>query len=303
MPAYSLEDDLRRWGPGSAAPPPNLEEARAYCRRLARRHYENFIVASWLLPRELMPHFFSVYAYCRWADDLADETGDRLRALELLEWWEQCLNDCYRGRARHPVFVALTETIENFQIPETPFRDLLAAFRLDQRQTRWPTHDDLLAYCRKSANPVGRIVLHLGRCAMPENATLSDSVCTGLQLINFWQDIARDRDRGRIYVPQASWSKHGVSEEDFFAESAGEPFRNMLAEEVENAEQFLEAGRPLVGRVGSILASEVELFIEGGLAVGRAIRRQRFDVLRRRPRVSRWKQFGLLARAWWRQGR
>ena len=141
----------------------NLAEARSYCRRFARSHYENFAVASWLLPASLRPHFFHRYAYCRWADDLADETDDPELSLERLNAWESQLHACYAGHAEHPIFVALQETIEAFSIPRQPFLDLLVAFRRDQQPGRYETMDELLNYCRYSANPVGRLVLYLGR--------------------------------------------------------------------------------------------------------------------------------------------
>ena len=168
MSSATFTAELARFGPDEAAAPPSREEARAYCRHLARTHYENFTVASWLLPRALRQHFYHVYAYCRWADDLADEVHEPGRSEALLDWWEEQLEACYRGDARHPVFVALRETIEQFAIPAEPFRDLLTAFRQDQRQTRYETADALLGYCRYSANPVGRLVLHLGRCHTPD---------------------------------------------------------------------------------------------------------------------------------------
>ena len=165
--------DLARYGPEAAAGTPfTLRQSRRYCRRLARRHYENFTVVSWLLPRRLRQHVANVYAYCRWADDLADEIGDPGRSLALLDWWERQLGDCYQGRATHPVFVALAETIRKFNIPREPFLDLLAAFRQDQQVTRYETIEQVLEYCRYSANPVGRLVLHLGQCHTPERATV-----------------------------------------------------------------------------------------------------------------------------------
>ena len=143
---------------------------------MPRRHYENFTVASCLLPRHLLPHFYAIYAYCRWADDLADETGDPQRSLALLDWWQERARRCYQGEAEHPVFVALGATIRQFEIPREPFLRLLAAFRQDQHVTRYQTHQDVLAYCQDSANPVGRLVLYLGRCHDDQRGHLSDSI-------------------------------------------------------------------------------------------------------------------------------
>lgn len=291
----SILDELARFGPEAcSAPPLSLAAAQQYCRRLARTHYENFTVASWLLPRTLRQHFFGVYAYCRWADDLADETGDTLRSLELLDWWERQLDDCYRADAQHPVFVALAETITTFAIPVDPFRDLLTAFRQDQRQTRYETFDELLGYCRHSANPVGRIVLHLGRCVTDENLRLSDSVCTGLQLANFCQDVARDYARGRIYLPRESWRQFGYDEAMFARHECNAAFRKLLQHEVDRAANFLHDGWPLVKSVSRELQTDVALFIRGGIAILHEIRRQNYDVWFRRPVVTKWTKLKLI---------
>src|SRR5262245_5403791 len=194
--------DLARFGPTTRTRTVSLSEAQSYCARLARTHYENFAVATFLLPRRLQRPFHSVYAYCRWADDLADETGGGPRALELLRWWRHELLRCYDGIARHPVMVALRPTIEKFRIPPQPFLDLLFAFEQDQLVKRYATYDQLLNYCRYSANPVGRLVLYLCGAYDEERAVLSDHVCTGLQLANFWQDVARDLGIGRVYLPE-----------------------------------------------------------------------------------------------------
>ena len=206
--------DLALYGPEAKIPKPfRPAQGRKYCRRLARGHYENFTVVSWLLPRRLRQHFYNVYAYCRWADDLADEPGDPQKSLALLDWWEKELRDCYAGKVRHPVFVALTETIRRFDIPIDPFVDLLVAFRQDQRIRCYDNLAQLTEYCRYSANPVGRLILYLGKCHSPERAQLSDSICTGLQLANFWQDVARDYEMGRVYLPAAEQSRFGYTPE------------------------------------------------------------------------------------------
>jgi len=301
MPADAFAAELERLGPGAPhSREPSSARSRRYCRRLAGRHYENFTVASWLLPRRLKQHFCNVYAYCRWADDLADETGDPKRGLELLGWWEGQLRDCCAGKAAHPVFVALAETIRQFQIPAEPFVDLLVAFRQDQRVTRYETFDQLLEYCRYSANPVGRLVLYLGRCNTPQRARLADSICTGLQLANFWQDVARDWDRGRIYLPQVDCRRFGFQEEDFARGECNEAFRRLLAAQVEQAEGWLRRGLPLVALMPPELQFDVALFIHGGLAILDAIRRQKYDVWTRRPVVSKTKKLRILAGCWWR---
>jgi squalene synthase HpnC len=291
--------DLDLFGPDATPRPLTLDESRRYCRRLAERHYENFTVASRLLPRRLRQHVCNVYAYCRWADDLADETGDPQRSLALLDWWEKLLHECYEDQATHPVFIALSETIRQFDIPVEPFLDLLTAFRQDQQVTRYETIDQLLGYCRYSANPVGRMVLYLGQCHTPERVRLADSICTGLQLANFWQDIARDWDRGRVYLPQADCRRFGYDEGCFARRECNEAFRRLLAARVEDAEGRLRAGLPLAMEMPKGLRLPVALFAGGGLATLEAIRRQRFDVWTRRPTVSRAERLRLLLGCWW----
>ena len=180
--------------PGYAIPraAPSLAEARDYCRRLARSHYENFSVASWFLPRRLHQHFFNVYAYCRISDDLGDEAGDPMLSLELLDQWQAELRACYHSTPKHPVFVALAETVQQCGIPEHEFADLLTAFRQDQSVTRYQTFSDLLGYCRNSANPVGHLVLYVCGYKDTHRQKLSDFTCTALQLANFWQDVCVD---------------------------------------------------------------------------------------------------------------
>jgi squalene synthase HpnC len=300
MTVAAFTAELAMYGPWSAEDrrAPSLAEAHDYCERLAKMHYENFTVASWLLPKHLRPHFHAIYAYCRWSDDLADETGGGQSAIDLLDWWERRLEACYRGEARHPVFVAIRPTIEEFAIPIEPFRDLLVAFRQDQYRKEYETFNDLLGYCRNSANPVGRLVLHLGRCATPENLLLSDSVCTGLQLANFWQDVARDWDLGRAYLPQESCRAAGYTSEMFARREYNPEFRALLAGETDRAERYLRAGAPLVERVPNEVALDVALFIRGGLAILEAIRNMDYDVWRRRPEVSKLAKLKLLVQAW-----
>jgi squalene synthase HpnC len=296
---YSFAAELSRWGPDSAPQAPTLAEAKAYCRNLAQSHYENFTVASWFLPRHMRQHFYNVYAYCRWADDLADETAGGAATLDLLDWWQRELDAMYAGQGSHPVFVALSQTIADFEIPRQPFADLLIAFRQDQAKMRYATFDELLKYCRYSANPVGRIVLHLDQSYDEVNAALSDHVCTGLQLANFWQDVARDWQRGRVYLPQAECRKFCIDEGNPDWGQATMQFRELLKLQVLEAQQFLLAGWPLVGRVTSDLRREVELFISGGLAILDAIRRQDYDVWSRRPQVGKLQKLSLAVRAWW----
>ena len=205
-------------------------EAERYTRWLATHHYENFNVVSWLLPRRLRQHFYNVYAYCRWADDLGDEVADPARALELLDDWDQELRDCYAGKPSHPVFIALRQTIAACDIPIEPFSDLLVAFRQDQTVHRYPTWNGVLGYCRYSANPVGRLVLYLCGYRDAERQQLSDATCTALQLANFWQDVCRDLEKGRIYIPLEALAAHGLTEDDIVARRFDERYVSLMKE-------------------------------------------------------------------------
>ena len=266
---------------------PALDEAQAYCKQLAESHYENFHVASWFLPKALRPHFHAIYAYCRISDDLGDEVGDPAAALALLNLWGQELDACYQGKARHPVFVALAETIHDCSIPQDPFADLLKAFRQDQTVTRYQTMADVLAYCRYSANPVGRLVLYACGEADEEKFKLSDATCSALQLANFWQDVRRDYARGRIYLPRKDMEVFGVSELMIAEGITTEGFRGLMRCEVDYTRGLFEEGFPLIGMVSRDLAVDLDLFSRGGLEILRAIERQSYDVMSTRPAISK----------------
>ena len=283
------------------AHPPTLAEAQAWCRRLTETHYENFHVASWFLPDRFRSHFHAIYAYCRVSDDLGDEVGDPAQSLALLDWWEEQLRLCYRGTATHPVFVALLPTIQACSIPMEPFADLLTAFRQDQTITRFPSIEDLLGYCRYSANPVGRLVLYVAGYSDEERFRLSDQTCTALQLANFWQDLRVDHAKGRVYLPQADMARFKVTEpmlaEDIARGQASAPVRELLRYEVGYARVRFRSGLPLIAMVDRELAVDLDLFSRGGLEVLRAIEAQNFDVLRGRPSISKPRKAGLLMRA------
>jgi squalene synthase HpnC len=276
---------------------PTLDEARAYCQRLATTHYENFHVASWFLPARLRPHFHSIYAYCRIADDLGDEVGNREQSLALLDLWGRELDACYQGEARHPVFVALAETVRACDIPKQPFADLLVAFRQDQNVLRYPSMDDVLEYCRYSANPVGRLVLYACGYRTPEMFLLSDFTCTALQLANFWQDIRSDYERGRIYLPLDDMQKHGVDEATIARSEPTPAFRELVRHEVDYTRRLFTNGLPLIDMVDRELALDLDLFSRGGLEILHAIERRHYDVLTVRPVISKSRKLGLLARA------
>ena len=280
---------------------PTLGEALAYCKRLAESHYENFHVATFFLPKALRPHFHVIYAYCRISDDLGDEVPDAAQALALLDLWGRELDACYEGRARHPVFVALAETIRACSIPKQPFADLLTAFRQDQTVTSYATMQDVLGYCRYSANPVGRLVLYACGEVSEENFRLSDFTCTALQLANFWQDVRVDYAKGRIYLPQDDMLRYGVTDETIekgIAAGIATPgFRALLRNQVDYARSLFEQGLPLIGKVNRDLALDLDLFSRGGLEILHAIERWDYDVLGARPAISRRTKLILALRA------
>jgi squalene synthase HpnC len=279
-------------------PPPgcSAEEAQQYTRWLATHHYENFNVVSWLLPKELHQHFYNVYAYCRWADDLGDEIPDNARAIELLDWWERELDACYEGQPKHAVFVALRETVVAKDIPKQPFADLLKAFRQDQTVKRYPNWDAVLDYCVYSANPVGRLVLYLCGYRDAGRQHLSDATCSALQLANFWQDVSRDLEKGRIYIPLDIADSHEVSEADIVAKRFSDSYVRLMKELIARTRTLFNQGMPLAKMVDTRLSIDLEMFSRGGLAVLDAIQANGYNTLQHRPSIGKAKQAGLLGR-------
>jgi len=276
---------------------PTLAEARVYCARLARTHYENFSVASWFLPRRLRQDFYNVYAYCRISDDLGDEVGDPAASLELLDEWQRELDACYEGTPKHPAFVALAETVRLYDIPKHEFCDLLIAFRQDQTVTRFETFNDVLAYCKYSANPVGHLVLYLCGYRDPERQQLSDFTCTALQLANFWQDVTTDYAKGRIYLPLEDLRRFSVTEDDIARDQNTPAFRTMMKFEVERARDWFRQGLPLIEKVDRELAIDLDLFSRGGQEILNAIEKRNYAVLGNRPSISKPRKLALVARA------
>jgi squalene synthase HpnC/squalene synthase HpnD len=291
------ELELARHLPAAGCTP---SEAERYTRWLATHHYENFNVVSWLLPRHLHQHFYNLYAYCRWSDDLGDEVADPERARELLDAWEHELRLCYAASGRgpsHPVLMALRETIRAKDIPAQPFSDLLRAFRQDQTVHRYATWGDVLDYCVYSANPVGRLVLYLCDYRDEKRQKLSDFTCTALQLANFWQDVSRDLEKGRIYIPIDALAAHGLSEAEIVERKFDARYAGLMKDLIARTRALFAAGIPLARRVDDALRIDIEMFSRGGLAILNAIESSGYNTLKHRPELTKWTQLGLLGRA------
>ena len=286
----------------------SVEQARRWCRRLAGRRYENFTVLSGLMPKTLHDDFAALYAFCRWADDLGDEIEDPKRALELLQWWRRELNQCFEGEPRHPVFIALAPTIERHELPIEPFDNLIRAFEQDQSMTRYDTWEQVLGYCRLSADPVGRLVLMIaGEPRTDELFKLSDAVCTALQLTNHWQDVRRDiLDRDRIYIPrelieiedfdqrllQTAQQGHAPDRE-FFGQS-----REVVRACVQRTWPLFETGAGLLPKLSPTTRPFVRLFLDGGTRVLRSIEAWNYETVLFRPKLGACAKLMLVARAW-----
>ena len=276
--------------------PASLESAYRECIAIARSHYENFSVASRLMPRDMLPHVAAIYTYCRGVDDLGDEAeGDRLA---LLDDWAAQLEQCYSGSPTEPRFLALQHTISAFDIERQPFLDLIEANRMDQVNTRYETYEDVLHYCRHSANPVGSLYLTLIGQNDPERRALSDATCTALQLANFWQDVKRDYAMGRIYIPQEDMRRFAYTEEELARGEGSLAFRELILFQVERTRRLFHEGLPLVDTLNGIFKLHVKLFTLGGLCVLDAIQEQNYDVLSRRPIVTKAHKTRLLANTW-----
>lgn len=277
-----------------------LEATFDACENLAKTHYENFSVGSRLLPKNLRKHFYSIYAFSRCVDDLGDEAdGDRF---VLLDQWENELDACYAGtlspQSAHPYFVALAETIRIFDIPSKPLKRLIEANRRDQTITRQQTYKDLLEYCTYSANPVGHLVLILSGFRDQKLHELSDKICTGLQLSNFWQDVSIDIEIGRIYIPLEDLDRFGVSEQQITEKHCDINFQNLMKFEVDRARQLFIDGFSLADHLDSNLRSDFALFVRGGLEILKAIERQNYNVLASRPRISKLGKAKIFLSTW-----
>ncbi len=272
-------------------------ESLEYTRWLATHHYENFQLVSFLLPKDLHQDFYNVYAFCRWADDLGDEIEDREESLRLLAWWRSELLAMYQGEAVHPVFIALRTTVVRREIPVEPFDRLIRAFEQDQTVTRYNNFEELLNYCRNSANPVGHLVLYLCGYRDAERQRLSDFTCSALQLANFWQDVTVDLQKDRVYLPLDLLAKHGYTLEELFARKYNFAFQSAMGDAVDVAQDLFRKGLPLIDTVHWRLALDLDLFSRGGMKILQKIRLNGYDVLSERPRITKAERMGILVQA------
>jgi len=272
---------------------PSLNLAYAYCERVAKTHYENFTVASFLLPKGLRPYFNAVYAFCRHTDDLGDEAeGDRFA---LLHEWESDLSRVYGGSPKHPIMFALQDVAQRFGIPEEPFRRLITANRMDQSKVRFQTYSDLIQYCEHSATPVGQMVLYIIGDTTEESREFSDATCTALQMTNFWQDVRRDYEMDRIYLPLEDMEAFQYTEQQLAGNVCNTAFRNLLCYEITRAKQLFKEGAPLIDRLNGRVKLDIALFSKGGMRVLDMIAKQNYDVLSKRPTVSATRKLWLAA--------
>jgi squalene synthase HpnC len=267
-----------------------LDRAYEYCERLTRSHYENFPVGSALVPKRLRKHFYSIYAFSRIADDFADEGygqgySERER-LEALVEWRRMLMESLAGRARHPVFVALAKTASEFDLPSALFEDLLSAFAQDVTVRRYESFDQLLDYCRRSANPIGRLILMLFGYRDEQRHQWSDDICTALQLANHWQDVAIDLDKDRIYLPQEDLSRFELSVDDLMRRDATDSFKRLMKFEVERARAMFARGKPLCTSVSGRLGLELRSVWLGGMRILDRVEQNGYDVFASRPVIT-----------------
>jgi len=274
------------------------EESFRFCTRVATSHYENFPVASRFVPKDRRQYVAAIYAFARIADDIADEPGlTTAERIDHLTNWEQQLQDCYNGQAKHPVFVALAETAERFEIPIGLFTNLLTAFKSDVTVRRYDTFEELLEYCRHSANPIGRLMLLLFNYRSEQFLLWSDAICTALQLTNFWQDVAIDLEKDRIYIPQLDMGRYEYAEKDLLQQRMGASFRNLLAHEIAKTQGLFEEGRPLLNAVGRDLRFQLKITWNGGVRILEKIRSNEYDVFRKRPTLHALDKFTILQRS------
>lgn len=263
-------------------PDDRLAGAYEHCLRVARGHYENFPVASWLLPARLRPHIAAVYAFARHADDLAD----RQRNLAALLDWRDSFRRALTQPADHPILLALSHTVHQFQLPVVWLENLLQAFQMDLEGRPFDTWEDLLHYCTYSANPVGRIVLWLSGYRREHLFPYSDAICSALQLTNFWQDVAEDLAIGRIYLPRQLMNKHQITEAHLHSGQVSNAFRHMMAECIAFTRDLFQSGRPLLSSLRGRLRWEIRATLAGGERILHCIEKHQYDIFHQKIRLS-----------------
>lgn len=262
-----------------------LKASYHYCRAVTKSHYENFPVASMILPRPLRPAIEAIYAFSRLADDFADEKEYKGMRLEKLEEWTRFLLD--QTRPTHPVFIALHDTISRYSLSMNLFSDLLQAFKMDVSKSRYTNFSDVLSYCRYSANPVGRLVLELFALNTPKNLALSDSICTGLQLANFWQDVAVDLTKDRIYLPQDETERFGVNLDDLYTHKTTDAFKRLMGFQIERTRDIFLKGKELGLALDGKLGVEIRLTWLTGTLILRKIQEAGYDIFNHRPKLTK----------------
>lgn len=268
-----------------------LSEAFEYCAQITKNHYENFPVASLAIPKKLRPYICAVYAFARAADDFADEKEFEGERMEKLNEWEKQLRST---KPFHPVFIALSETISKFELPTSLFHDLINAFKMDVEINRYQTFSEVINYCRYSANPVGRIILHIMGYPAPKFMEYSDAICTALQLANFWQDVAVDLLKNRIYIPQEDFTRFRYSESDLFEKTYNEDFGRLMAFQVERTEELFEQGKPLLNKAPGRFGFELRLTWLGGMTILKKIRHLKGNIFKERPVLKKWDAPGII---------
>lgn len=288
--AYTFDNELALYGPTSSPANLTMDQAKAYCAWLTRKNSENFTVISWFLPLKLIPAFEAVYAFCRWSDDLGDEAGNPEKSLALLKWWQRELHEAFADptSSKHPILIALTRVATDHHLALDLFDRLINAFVMDQTKTKFATRAEVLDYCHLSANPVGEIVLTLFGSNNKVNLQLSNCICTGLQLTNFWQDVKRDLDIGRIYLPTEDMDRFGVTETDLLNRKATEAIQHLIRNEVDWAESLFNEGQGLPDSIQGSLGEQIRLFLSGGRAILAKIRQGNYQSIEWRPTLNKW---------------
>jgi squalene synthase HpnC len=260
-----------------------LIQAYQYCQSITKKHYENFPVASFLIPSDLRKHVYAIYAFARHADDLSDEKHDKNGLLQ----WRELLHQSIKKEAEHPIFIALSDTIQKFNLPVQLFDNLILAFLQDLEKNRYNSFDDLFSYCEKSANPVGRIILYLNDYRDDKLFQYSDDICTALQLTNFWQDVTIDFQKDRIYIPGVYLQKYDVTENQIEKRTFDDNFRNLMIQLVDKTNELFENGENLLKGVKGPLKWELKFTVTGGKTILNKIKQIDYNVLNYRPTLNK----------------